>query len=89
MADALPTASDPDSDAPAAVDPAADTTADPAADPAADSTPGAPEELKSSFRDALARKAGRNSHVENHLDGRHLSSGNNDTRKRQFRRKSG
>jgi hypothetical protein len=50
---------------------------------------GAPEDLRSSFRDALARKAGRNSHVEAHLDGRHLGSGNNDTRKRQFRRKSG
>jgi Family of unknown function (DUF5302) len=52
-------------------------------------TVGAPEDLRSSFRDALARKAGRNSHVESHLDGRHLGSGNNDTRKRQFRRKSG
>ena len=50
---------------------------------------GAPEDLKSSFRDALARKAGRNSHVESHLEGRHIGGGNNDTHKRQFRRKSG
>jgi hypothetical protein len=50
---------------------------------------GAPEDLKSSFRDALARKAGRNSHTESHLEGRHIGSGNNDTHKRQFRRKSG
>ncbi len=64
----------------------ADATAGPAAD---ETTAGAPKDLKSSFRDALARKAGRNSHVENHLDGRHLGSGNNDTHKRQFRRKSG
>jgi hypothetical protein len=79
MADAPHTESDADSDAPA--DPAAELNAEP--------TAGAPEDLKSSFRDALARKAGRNSHVENHLDGRHLGSGNNDTHKRQFRRKSG
>jgi hypothetical protein len=50
---------------------------------------GAPEDLKNSFREALARKAGRNSHVESHLDGRHIGGGNNDTHKRQFRRKSG
>lgn len=54
-----------------------------------DDTAGAPEDLKNSFRDALARKAGRNSHVEAHLDGRHIGGGNNDTHKRQFRRKSG
>jgi uncharacterized protein DUF5302 len=54
-----------------------------------EATAGGPADLKSSFRDALARKAGRNSHVESHLDGRHLGSGNNDTHKRQFRRKSG
>jgi hypothetical protein len=96
MADAPHTESEPDADAPAGPagpeqavgdttpfeTTADDTTAD-------DTTAGAPEDLKSSFRDALARKAGRNSHVENHLDGRHLGSGNNDTRKRQFRRKSG
>jgi Family of unknown function (DUF5302) len=82
---------------------APDTSAEPTAPGAtpSDATPsdataaddgvsvGAPEDLRSSFRDALARKAGRNSHVEAHLDGRHLGSGNNDTRKRQFRRKSG
>jgi hypothetical protein len=50
---------------------------------------GAPEDLKNSFREALARKAGRNSHVESHLEGRHIGGGNNDTHKRQFRRKSG
>ena len=54
-----------------------------------ESAAGAPADLKSSFRDALARKAGRNSHVESHLDGRHIGGGNNDTHKRQFRRKSG
>lgn len=56
----------------------------PDADPA-----GAPEDLKNSFREALARKAGKNSHVESHLEGRHIGGGNNDTHKRQFRRKSG
>jgi uncharacterized protein DUF5302 len=50
---------------------------------------GAPEDLKNSFREALARKAGRNSHAESHLEGRHIGGGNNDTHKRQFRRKSG
>jgi hypothetical protein len=72
---------------------ASDTSPEPAEaatnDQTDDAAGGAPEDLKSSFRDALARKAGRNSHVESHLDGRHLGSGNNDTRKRQFRRKSG
>ncbi len=78
---------------------APDTSAEPTAEAADLAAPdaasddeaaaGAPEDLKSSFRDALARKAGKNSHVESHLDGRHLGSGNNDTRKRQFRRKSG
>lgn len=68
---------------------AADHTAPDATAPDGGGNAGAPEDLKSSFRDALARKAGRNSHVESHLDGRHLGSGNNDTHKRQFRRKSG
>ena len=72
-----------------AVGSAADPTTEESPEPAADPSVGAPEDLKSSFRDALARKAGRNSHVESHLDGRHLGSGNNDTHKRQFRRKSG
>jgi hypothetical protein len=54
-----------------------------------DEAGGAPDEVKNSFREALARKAGRNSHVESHLEGRHIGGGNNDTHKRQFRRKSG
>jgi hypothetical protein len=77
---------------------APDTSAEPTAEAAESSAPsasadgtnaGAPEDLKSSFRDALARKAGKNSHVESHLEGRHIGGGNNDTHKRQFRRKSG
>jgi hypothetical protein len=77
---------------------APDTSAEPTADQAGQAAPdasadqatgGAPADLKSSFRDALARKAGKNSHVESHLEGRHIGGGNNDTHKRQFRRKSG
>lgn len=45
--------------------------------------------IKDSFRAALARKSGQNSHVEQHLGGRRLGAGNNDTHKRRFRRKSG
>ncbi|MEP6851475.1 MAG: DUF5302 domain-containing protein [bacterium] len=46
-------------------------------------------DLRSAFREALARKSARNSHPESHLDGRTIGGGSNDTRKRQFRRKSG
>lgn len=68
---------------------ASDTAPEPETKPADPTATGAPEDLKSSFRDALARKTGRNSHAESHLDGRHIGGGNNDTHKRQFRRKSG
>jgi hypothetical protein len=85
---AEPTAQAASDAAPSDATPSDATTSD--VTPAVDGVSvGAPEDLRSSFRDALARKAGRNSHVEAHLDGRHLGSGNNDTRKRQFRRKSG
>lgn len=47
------------------------------------------DSIKESFRAALARKSGQNSHVEQHLAGRRVGAGNNDTHKRQFRRKSG
>lgn len=45
--------------------------------------------IKDAFRAALARKSGQNSHVEQHLGKRGVGAGNNDTHKRQFRRKSG
>lgn len=47
------------------------------------------DSVKDSFRAALARKTSQNSHVEQHLGKRGVGSGNNDTHKRQFRRKSG
>ncbi len=47
------------------------------------------DELHRSFREALERKAGRAAKGEQHLVGRAVPAGNNDTRKRQFRRKSG
>ena len=46
-------------------------------------------DIKSSYRDALDRKTGRNSHAEQHLIGRQVGGGNNETHKRTFRRKSG
>ena len=47
------------------------------------------KDLRESFRAALDRKSAKNSHVENHLDGHSIGGQSNDTRKRQFRRKSG
>ena len=47
------------------------------------------DELRESYKAALARKTAKNSHVEKHLDGHTVGGGNNDTHKRQFRRKSG
>ena len=66
-------------------------------DPTIEQAAGGPESaddgtnssIKDSYRAALARKSGQNSHVEQHLAGRRLGAGNNDTHKRQFRRKSG
>jgi hypothetical protein len=46
-------------------------------------------DLKESFKEALARKHARNTHPEAHLDGHTVGTSTNDTRKRQFRRKSG
>jgi hypothetical protein len=46
-------------------------------------------ELRESFKEALARKQAKNSHVERHLDGHTVGHGQNDTTKRMFRRKSG
>lgn len=66
--------------APSSPDPNAADAAD--GDAAADS-------VKETFRAALARKTSQNSHVEQHLGKRGVGSGNNDTHKRQFRRKSG
>ena len=66
-------------------------------DPTIEQAAGGPESgdesanssIKDSYRAALARKSGQNSHVEQHLAGRRVGAGNNDTHKRQFRRKSG
>ena len=55
----------------------------------AEALDGSDATIKDSFRAALARKSGQNSHVEKHLAGRGVGAGNNDTHKRQFRRKSG
>ncbi|MDQ6938433.1 MAG: DUF5302 domain-containing protein [Actinomycetota bacterium] len=46
-------------------------------------------DLRSAFREALVRKRARNTHPESHLDGHTIGGASNDTRKRQFRRKSG
>lgn len=66
----------------------ATTPSSPDPDAAADAGQDA-DSVKNSFRAALARKTSQNSHVEQHLGKRGVGSGNNDTHKRQFRRKSG
>lgn len=59
------------------------------ADAMPDGETGPGPDLKNSYKEALARKTGRNSHAEQHLIGRRVGGGNNDTHKRTFRRKSG
>lgn len=47
------------------------------------------DDLHRAFRAALQRKAAHGAPHEQHLDARGAGHGNNDTHRRQFRRKSG
>jgi hypothetical protein len=67
----------------------ADDMSPAAASTEAETTEGAPAEVRNSFKEALARKQAKNSHVENHLDGHSVGGHSNDKTSRVFRRKSG
>jgi hypothetical protein len=74
-----------------AVSPPPETTLPP--ESVADTAPSTGDDdkadVRASFREALARKHAKNSRPESHLDGHSVGTGNNNTHKRQFRRKSG